>query len=137
MAHTAVREKTVLVATEQPITSNVETADAVLVVEAKVDRLLERAKKTQPDVILVDVALPGLSGAELITALRVVRPAAELILTRSINQSLEQVLAPRRRRRSKRSAVAALAAVLDQMGLTSAELRDVAEAIGNSSTDPD
>src|ERR1700737_3300150 len=134
-ARTTTRDVKVLVATEKAIAPIATGTDAILIVEAKGDRLLERAQKTQPDVILVDLALPGLSGSELISALKAVTPVAQLILTSSIHDSLEQLLAPRRRRRpSKRRAVAAVAAVFEQMGLTSAELKDVADAVADSPT---
>jgi CheY-like chemotaxis protein len=132
MVGTTTRDRTVLVATERSIAPNVATS-VHLLVEATSDQLLARAAKTQPDVVLIDLTLPGLNGQTLMAALRTVSPVAELIFTLSIHESLKHVLAAPRRRLPQRRAVAALTAIVEQMGLTPAELRDLANAMGESS----
>lgn len=127
---------TVLVATERPVASGlVDSIHATLVVEPETHRLLDRAKKVQPDVIVIDVALAEINSGEFITALKAVTPAAELIFTHSIDTRLKQILAPRRRL-PKRAALTALADVFEQMGLSQAEVRDVASAFGGSARPP-
>ena len=119
---------TVLVATGRPVAPGlVDRIRATLVVELETGQVLGRAKTVQPDVIVIDVALAEINSGEFITALKAVTPAAELIFTHSVDTCLEQILAPRRRV-PRRAALAALAGVFEHMGLSQAEVRDVANA---------
>ncbi len=119
---------TVLVATGRPVAPGLaDSIRATLVVELEIDRVLGRAKTVQPDVIVIDAALVEINCGEFIAALKTVAPAAELIITHSVDTRLEQILTPRRRL-PRRAALAALADVFEHMGLSQAEVRDVANA---------
>jgi hypothetical protein len=120
---------TVLVGTQD---RDISTSDKVLV-ERQPEQLVNRARKTEPDFVLVDLSLPGLEAPRLVEALTRVAPTAELILTHEIHRRLSQILARRRRRRQRRSAAEALEAILKQMDLSPRELRDLAKEIGASS----
>jgi excisionase family DNA binding protein len=73
--------------------------------------------------------MPGLNGPKLLRQLTKVSPAPDVIFTRSIDDSLRQALAPRRRRSPQRSAVAALEKVLERLELSPTEMRYLAEAM--------
>lgn len=120
----------VLVATNAPIDRDLaDRSPATVVVEPKSARIVLTARKTRADVVLVDVRMPGLDGPEILRQLTDVSPTPDVIFTRSIDESLRQTLAPRRRRSPERRAVAALLKVLEQLDLTPADMRHLADAM--------
>lgn len=126
------RNITVLVATDRPVPA-ADADRATVLVESQADRLVERAQATQPDLILVDLALPGLAASELVRALRSVSRVAEVILTRSIALTLQRAVAMsgRRRARKPRSLVT-LGALFERLGVTAAELDHLASVVAES-----
>ena len=56
---------------------------------------IEKAKKLQPDLILLDLTLPGMSGTEASSVLRLVAPHVKIILftmhADGVNQSLASI----------------------------------------------
>ena len=56
---------------------------------------IEKAKKLQPDLILLDLTLPGMSGAEAVSVVRLVAPHVKIILftmhADGVNQSLASI----------------------------------------------
>jgi CheY-like chemotaxis protein len=125
---------TVLVATDQPVpAAAAEAGRATVLVEPYADRLVERAEATQPDVILVDLGLPGLNTNDLLRALRSVSRLAEVIVTRSLVPTLERAVALRGRRRPKPPrSVVALGAVFERLGVSRAELDHLASVVSES-----
>jgi CheY-like chemotaxis protein len=63
-----------------------ERRHAELVVREAVDGIdaIEKAKKTRPDLIILDLSMPGLNGAEAATILRNTPPETPIILFTSI-----------------------------------------------------
>lgn len=128
------RGVTVLVATDGPLPGADAAGDrATIVVEPHADRLVERARATQPDLILVDLALPGLETSDLLRALRSVSRVAEVILTRSIAATLQRAMAMRGRRRGRKPrALVTLGAVFERLGVTTAELNHLASVVAEA-----
>lgn len=120
----------ILVATDAPLDRDLaDGSPATVVVEPKSGRIVPTARRTRADVVLVDVRLPGLNGPEILRQLTKVSPAPDVIFTRSIDESLRKMLAPRRRRSPERRAVAVLLKVLERLELTPAEMRHLADAM--------
>ncbi len=120
----------VLVATNAPIDRALsERSPATIIIEPKSARIVPTARRTRADIVMVDFGMPDLDGSKILRQLTKITPTPVVIFTRSIDDSLRQSLAPRRRRSPERSAVIALEKVLERLELTPADMRHLAEAM--------
>jgi len=109
---------------------------ATIVVEPRSARIVPTARRTRARIVLVDVKLPGLDGPKILRELTKVSPAPDVIFTHAIDESLRQTLTARRRRSPERRAVASLLKVLEQLELTPADMRHLADAVSVETASP-